>query len=630
MNPQDLATVRAPTSYQEAEEILRRLKPKDADSVWAELTRADAEAILRSLAPVVPPPVPFLRCPTVVPEPPRIDSVDEDPEPPDGPRALPHLSEQTLLNVLETAPDAIVVIDSSGVIVLVNTQTETMFGYQRSELLGEKIEILVPIRNRSKHVGQRRGFFREPHIRAMGSRLPLFGLRKDGSEFPVEISLSPLQTEDGMLVTSAIRDVTERKEREARLAKAEMRYRSLVEGIPAVTFVAPFDEAVGELYVSPQIVDLLGFTQEEWLNDPVLWHRQLHHEDRERWHREFARTCATAEPFQSVYRFIARDGRVVWVHGEAKVVHDKDGRPLFLQGVAFDITRRKEAEEQLKCLTETLKDRVAEQTAELTRSNKELESFAHFTAHELKKPLMRISDVLHPSLRTRAKAPQSKRLSDIDLITSDMEKLIGEMLAYARVTEAARQFGSVDCEEVFCEVRATLKQEIEACGTLSIGQLPRVRGHRETLKHVFENLISNAIKYRARRRLTVCVSAELENGYWKFRVTDNGMGIEKHNRYTPHINDWERIFEPFERPNDKGPTGDRVAGHGIGLSYCRRAIEHHGGTIWVESERGKGSTFFFTLPATADATSPGPNEPEASVTETTSRKRQRRVFQTRR
>src|SRR5262249_53256721 len=130
------------------------------------------------------------------------------PEAPTPPRSLPHLSEQTLRSVLETAPDAIVVIDAQGRIVLVNAQTERMFGYTRAELLGQRVEILVPLRNRDRHVEQRRDFFKERRIRPMGQEgRGLFGLRKDGREFPVEISLSPVETEDGTpLVTSAIRD----------------------------------------------------------------------------------------------------------------------------------------------------------------------------------------------------------------------------------------------------------------------------------------------------------------------------------------------------------------------------------------------------------------------------------------
>ncbi len=135
---------------------------------------------------------------------------------------------------------------------------------------------------------------------------------------------------------------------ETELRLAEVRYRTLVEQLPVVTFMAALDGGVNELYVSPQIESLLGFSQKEWLENPVLWYTQLHPEDQERWHREFARTCAAGERFRSEYRFLARDGRVVWVHGEAEVVRDESGRPLFLQGMAYDITERKKSEEVLR------------------------------------------------------------------------------------------------------------------------------------------------------------------------------------------------------------------------------------------------------------------------------------------
>jgi PAS domain S-box-containing protein len=135
-----------------------------------------------------------------------------------------------------------------------------------------------------------------------------------------------------------------RVDREAKLRTAELRYRTLVEQIPAVTFMAVLGEGDNEIYVSPHIEALLGFTQKEWLENPFLWYTQLHPGDRDLWHREFARGCRTGGPFRAECRFLARDGRIVWVHGEARLVRDDVGRPLFLQGVAFDITEAKRAQ----------------------------------------------------------------------------------------------------------------------------------------------------------------------------------------------------------------------------------------------------------------------------------------------
>jgi PAS domain S-box-containing protein len=132
---------------------------------------------------------------------------------------------------------------------------------------------------------------------------------------------------------------------EAQLNRAEARYRALIEQIPAVTFMAPLDGSTSELYVSPQIEELLGFSAQEWLDDPFLWYRQLHPEDQVRWTENFAQICFAGERIRAEFRFLSRDGRVVWVHGEAKLVLDDDGAPLFLHGAAFDITERKRAEE---------------------------------------------------------------------------------------------------------------------------------------------------------------------------------------------------------------------------------------------------------------------------------------------
>ena len=132
------------------------------------------------------------------------------------------------------------------------------------------------------------------------------------------------------------------------LPNVEARYRTLVEQIPAVIFMAYLDRGIGEAYVSPQIEVLLGFTQEEWLNDPVRWYRQIHSDDKSRWSVEAARMFLTGQPLRSAYRVMARDGRVIWFHCEAKMVRGEDGRPWFIHGVGFDITELKHKEQALQ------------------------------------------------------------------------------------------------------------------------------------------------------------------------------------------------------------------------------------------------------------------------------------------
>ena len=254
--------------------------------------------------------------------------------------------------ILDAALDPVITIDHLGRVLEFNHAAEEVFGYARADVVGAEIaDLIVPPAYREAHrEALARWTADGPSAGSgafLGRRVEVEALRANGDVFPAELAISRVELPGPPMFTACIRDLTESKASEDRLRSAEFRYRALVEQLPLAVYVDRLDETSSNIYSSPQIESMLGFSPEEWATDDELFLSLLHPEDREQVLAAHARTHATGEPLQIEYRFRTRDGRVVWVQDEARVIEAPDGTRV-LQGYLLDVTARREAEDQLR------------------------------------------------------------------------------------------------------------------------------------------------------------------------------------------------------------------------------------------------------------------------------------------
>lgn len=271
-------------------------------------------------------------------------------------------------------------------------------------------------------------------------------------------------------------------------------------------------------------------------------------------------------------------GRLVPVGVSLGLVRDRRGKVIGMQALARDITERKQAEAAL-----------SRQAQELARSNAELEQFAYVASHDLQEPLRMMASfaqLLAKRYKDKLDPDADEFIAYIVEGASRMQRLINDLLSYSRVGSRGGDFAPTDCAAVVGTACANLRAAIEESGAAVVTDpLPVVMADETQLLQLFQNLLGNAIKFRGDKAVVVQVGATRCGNDWVFWVRDNGIGIEPQYR--------ERIFQIFQRLHGRG----RYPGTGIGLALAKKIVERHRGRIWVESEPGKGSTFYFTLPA---------------------------------
>jgi len=430
-------------------------------------------------------------------------------------------------------------------------------------------------------------------------------LRKDGTTMYADIDTAKVLIDGRECNVGFFTDTTERKRAEEELYEAETKYRTLVEQIPAVTYIAALDKASTSLYISPQIETLIGFSREEYEKDPDIWRKRLHPDDRGRVMAEVERSHKSSEPFCCEYRMLASDDRVVWFRDEAVIVRSSKNQPLFLQGVMFDITERKLSEEALQNARDELEIRVEQRTRDLAKVNKELRKEINERQKAEEKLL-----IYQRQLRSLA---SELSLSEERLrrrIATDIHDHIGQNLAISKIKleSLAQSISSPELGKSLNDIVELIARIIESTRSLTFELSPPVlyelgfeaamewlvrqmreqhglstefRGDgqskpldnnvRVLLFQAVRELLVNIAKHAQARNVTV--STQMAGDEVRVDVEDDGVG-----------------FDVSQAGSHDYKTG------GFGLFSIRERLGHIGGHLNVESKRGVGTRVTLMAP----------------------------------
>jgi PAS domain S-box-containing protein len=509
-------------------------------------------------------------------------------------------------SILEAVPDAVVAVNRQGIIVQVNAQTEAMFGYTRDELIGQSIEILIPERHRKQHDSHRERFHSEPRIRRMGTGLDLNGRRRDGSEFPVEISLSPVQTGNGLMVVSAIRDISDRKRIEAELRRAneeldKRKSRELRDSQNRLALIVDSsqDAIIGKnldgivTHWNKGAEEIYGYTAEEMIGRHVS---MLAPEDRAHEIDEILQHIRKGERvgyFESLR--VTKDKRKLNMSISVSPIYDEQGKVVGASTIARNITAQKKTEEQL-------------------RQSQKMEAIGRLAggvAHDFNN-LLGIVTACSELLRSKISGPENTEyLDNIREAAKRGAALTRQLLAFSRRQPVQRQL--LDLNQRLKEVRKLLSPLMG--DDVELVDLPRsataiVEADPGQIDQIILNLAVNARDAMPRGGKLIIETGvfDFDEGfvrehpgmdagrYVMLAISDNGIGMDEATR--------SRVFEPFFTTKEMGK------GTGLGLATVYGIVQQSGGHVWVYSEVGHGTTFKIYLPSAEKKLVPGTQEAE--------------------
>ena len=489
-----------------------------------------------------------------------------------------HAEEQIkrLADIVDSSDDAIIGEDLNGMILTWNKGAEKIYGYSAREMVGKPIFVLVPPSEHDKInelIEKVKKGSKVAHYEAQRTK-------KDGTIICILVTLSPIKNVDGEVtgISSIVRDITERKKAEKALIESEEKLNTTIESSPDSIIASDLDlnitscnRATVNMYEASSSEELIGLNAME-LIDP---------KDRQKLIESTKIALMEKKSVTLELNSITMNTKKVFpVEISGNSIRNAEGYPIGFVAITKDITERKNAEKEREILI-----------GELERSNKELQQFAYIASHDLQEPLRTISSFTQ-LLARRYKGQIDKDADEfIDFIvdgTNRMQAMIKDLLQYSRVQTRGEEFKPTDVQDALDKALFNLKITIdENNAEITHDKLPVVIADEKQLIQLFQNLIGNAIKFRKQDevpKIHVLSKKDEENNEYILGVSDNGIGMDQ--QYAG------RIFELFQRLH----TRDEYKGTGIGLAVAKKIVERHGGKIWVESEPGIGSTFYFTLP----------------------------------
>jgi len=495
-------------------------------------------------------------------------------------------SEEKRKLIMSGALDAIICIDTNETVTFWNAQAEVIFGWKETEVIGQQLsELIVPEPYRKHHREGLKHYLKTGEGKALNVLLELSAIKRNGEEFPIELTVIPINQGEDLFFCAFIRDITERKKSETKILQANERF----EIVTQATNDAIWDWNIKEktFFRSQNIQKFLGDDTPSNLEESQFWNEDFHPDDIKKTKENLSNALDNPDVnrWEAEYRVFNESGKIVYVVDRGIILRDNDGKPTRMIGAMTNITEQKKHEAQLIALNESLQSYAKE----LERSNEELEQFAFITSHDLQEPLRMISSFMDQLKRKYEDKLDDKALQYIDFATNGskrMKQIILDLLEYSRAGRPTDYVEEVNVNDIITDYKLLRGKIIsEKSATITHEKIPNIQTYKTGLTQIFHSLLDNAIKYSKNEIAPkIEITCKEDDKEWTFAVKDNGIGIE------PKF--YNKIFIIFQRLHNR----EEYEGTGIGLSIVKRHIDFLNGKIWVESKIDEGSVFYFTIP----------------------------------